>query len=160
MTRIVLNVVFLGLMGLGLPGCLALDPPAVVIKSIEVTGVNKDAMSVALHGTVANEHGGETRLLEFDYRLSISGRSVYQGRHAAEMTLIPGANREIMLPASFPFTELGWDSQSLPDTSNWSMSGSLLYLGEGVLAETLLDMGYRPTVGFSASGELVLEPPN
>lgn len=160
MMRIAVKSMMLGLLAMGLAGCLSLDPPAVAIKSIEVTGVNEDAMSVALHGTVSNPHSGETRLLEFDYGLSISGRSVYKGRHAAEMTLIPGANREITLPASFSFARLGWDNQSLPDTSNWSMSGSLLYLGEGVLAETLLDMGYRPTVGYSASGELVLEPSN
>ena len=159
MLRNAFQIVLLALATSLLSGCLSLTPPKVAVESIEVIAVSSEAMAVSLHGTVANPHASQVRLLEFDYSLSVDGRSVFSGRHAAEMALIPGADRKIMLPASFPYAKLGWDPQSLPDTSRWSMSGSLIYLGEGVLAETLLDMGYRPSTGMSASGELVLQPP-
>ena len=73
-----------------------------------------------------DEHWGET------YGVSMEGRSVYQGRHAAEMTLTPGATRGIVLPAGFTNAAAGLGPGSMPDSSKWSMSGSLLFLGEGV----------------------------
>lgn len=144
----------------GLPGCLSMAPPVVKVQSIELVGVDSEAMSLALNGTVSNPHPSEARLLEFDYTLTIDGRAVYRGRHAAEMTLIPGVTREISLPAAFPYAKAGWSPQQIPDDTAWTMSGSLLYLGEVVLADTLLDLGFRPTVGYSASGQLVLAPSN
>ena len=145
---------------LGLPGCLSTAPPVVTVESIELVGVGEEAMSVSLNGTVANPHATEARLLQFEYVLSIDGRSVYQGRHAAEMTLTGGVTRTFSLPAAFPYAKAGWSPGQLPGESPWTMSGSLVYLGEGVLAETLLDLGVRPTVGYTASGDLVLAPSN
>ena len=135
-------------------GCMTISPPTVKIDSVEVIGESDDASSLVFHGTVENPHQSTLRLLEFTYGVSMEGRSVYQGRHAAEMTLTPGATRRIVLPAGFTNAAAGLGPGSMPDSSKWSMSGSLLFLGEGVLAETLLDMGLRPTVGFSASGAL------
>ena len=135
-------------------GCAAISPPKVSIASVELVGEAEDASSLVFHGTVENPHPETLRLLEYSYSVSMEGRSVYVGRHAAEMTLTPGAKRKIVLPAGFTDAAAGWKSDGPPQSSRWSMSGSLLFLGEGVLAETLLDMGIRPTVGFSASGEL------
>tara|TARA_Y100000589_G_scaffold324283_1_gene360205 strand:- start:2977 stop:3456 length:480 start_codon:yes stop_codon:yes gene_type:complete len=143
-----------------LPGCLAGNPPVVEVQSIELVGVDADAMSLILNGTVENPHASEARLLQFEYVLSVDGRQVFRGRHAAEMTLSPGVTRKISLPAAFTYVDAGWNAQELPDDSPWTMSGSLVYLGQGVLANTLLELGYRPTVGYSASGQLVLAPTN
>ena len=145
---------------LGLPGCLATTPPVVSVESIELVAVDEEAMSLSLNGTVTNSHQSETRLLQFEYVLSIDGQAVYRGRHAAEMTLTSGVSRDISLPAAFPYTKAGWSPGRLPGDSPWALSGTLVYLGEGVLAETLLDLGYRPSVSYSASGELVLTPSN
>ena len=70
------------------------------------------------------------------------------------MTLTPGATRQFTLPAGFTNAAAGLSSDAMPESSKWSMGGSLLFLGDSVLAETLLDMGLRPTVDFSASGDL------
>ena len=145
---------------LALQGCFGGGAPVVDMQSIELTGVNDDAMAVVLNGSIVNPHSGECRLLQFEYVLSVDGRQVYRGRHAAEMTLSPGARREIALPASFPYSSVGWVSSALPDESSWAMSGSLVYLGRGVLSQTLLDLGYRPSVGYAAAGKLVLAPSN
>lgn len=140
-----------------LGGCVALGPPRISIDSIEINAASEDGLAVTLHGTIENPHNETIRLLEFDYSLAVSGRSVYSGRHAAEMTLIGGATRPIALPAAFTLASVGWSSSALPEQSRWSMSGSLLYLSEGVLAETLLDMGFRPTATYSASGVLAMQ---
>ncbi|HBZ96888.1 MAG TPA: hypothetical protein DEO57_03495 [Phycisphaerales bacterium] len=145
---------------LTLQGCLAGGGPVVDVESIELTGVNDTAMALVLNGSIANPHERECRLLQFEYVLTVDGRQVYRGRHAAEMTLSPGAKRAITLPASFPYSTVGWIPSELPDESSWAVSGSLVYLGSGVLSQTLLDLGYRPSVGYSASGALVLAPSN
>jgi len=129
--------------------------PSIVIESVEVVGEHDEAAALVFKGTISNSHVQTLRLLEFDYTMSMHGRQVYQGRHAAEMTLTEGSKRTFTLPASFPlllqdYRGLGF----LPDSSHWSLSGNLVYLGEGVLAETFLDMGFRPSVGFKASGDL------
>ena len=135
-------------------GCMTISPPTVKIDSVEVVGESDGASSLLFHGTVENPHQSTLRLLEFTYGVSMEGRSVYQGRHAAEMTLTPGATRRITLPAGFTNAAAGLSPGSTPDASRWSMSGSLLFLGDSVLADTLLEMGLRPTIGFSASGDL------
>ena len=145
---------------LALQGCLVGDPPAVEVDSIELVAVGESAISVNLNGTVTNPHSSEMRLLQFEYVLSVDGRQVYQGRHAAEMTLSPGVKRQISLPAAFTYSDAGWEFDRIPGESPWTMSGSLVYLGRGVLAQTLLDLGYRPSTGYSASGQLVLAPSN
>ncbi len=145
-----------GLLLLGLipfTGCAS--APSIAIESVEVVGEHDEAASLVFNGTISNAHEQTLRLLEFDYTLSMHGRQVYQGRHAAEMTLTEGSKRTFTLPASFPllphdYRGLGF----LPDSSKWSLSGNLVYLGEGVLAETFLDMGFRPSIGFKASGVL------
>ena len=159
MHRLTLHLLLIPFL-LALQGCLAGNAPVVEVKSMEVVGVDRDAMALVLNGTVSNPHSSESRLLQFEYVLSVDGRSVFQGRHAAEMTLSPGVTREIALPASFLYSAAGWDASALPDDSSWTMSGSLVYLGAGVFSQTLLDLGYRPSVGYSASGRLALAPSN
>lgn len=136
-----------------LSGCA--PAPGIAIESVEVIGEDDQAAALVFAGTISNPHDQTLRLLEFDYTLSMLGRQVYQGRHAAEMTLTDGSKRTFTLPASFPLLKSDYRGLGfMPDSSQWSLSGSLVYLGEGVLAETFLDMGFRPTVSFSASGEL------
>lgn len=146
----------LGLLLLGLIPVAGCAPaPSITVESVQVVGELDGAAALVFNGTILNEHDQTLRLLEFDYTLSMHGRQVYQGRHAAEMTLIEGSKRTFTLPASYPFLKADYRGLGfLPDSSSWSISGTLVYLGEGVLAETFLDMGFRPTVGFSASGDL------
>jgi len=135
-------------------GCVAISHPKVTVQSVEVVNETDDASSLLFHGMVENPHSETLRLLEFSYTVSMKGQSIYQGRHAAEMTLTPGATRQFTLPAGFTNAAAGLSSDAMPESSKWSMGGSLLFLGDSVLAETLLDMGLRPTVDFSASGDL------
>ena len=138
-------------------GCTA--PPTVTIESVEIVGQQDDATALLFHAHVANDHDHTLRLMQYEYTLVMGGASVYHGRHAAEMTLTPKSERRFTLPAAFPNAIAGIDSEVPTDASQWTISGSLLFIGDGVLAETLREMGYRPSVGFSASGVLQRPPP-
>lgn len=137
-----------------LAGCLT-RPPIIAVESVEVVGWNEAAMALHYNLILTNPNEKPIEPLEFTYSVSVAGRGVYKGRHAAEMTLDAGGqDRPMVLPAVIPFERVGWAESSVPKSAPWSMSGTLIYVDEGVFAETLFDLGYRPSTGFSASGNL------
>ena len=145
---------FLPLVTLLLAGCLT-RPPIIAVDSVEVVARNDEAMALQYNLVLSNPNDRPIEPLEFTYAVMVAGEGVYQGRHAAEMTLDAGGqDRPLALPVVIPYQRLGWSDATVPGTARWSMSGTLLYVNEGVLADTLLDLGYRPKTGFSASGEL------
>lgn len=135
-------------------GCMSVSQPKVLIESVEIVGQQDSSTALLFHGRIENPHGGTLRLLQYNYNLTVQGKSVYHGRQAAGMTLIGGSERQFTLPAAFTNTVAGFDPAALPDASQWSLSGSLQFIGDSVFAETLREMGYEPTVGFSGSGTL------
>ena len=137
-----------------LTGCLS-SPPIIAVDSVEVVSRSEQAMALNYNLKLTNPNDKPLEPLEFTYSVSVAGRGVYQGRHAAEMTLDAGGeNRPLALPAVIPYERIGWSDSTVPDSARWSLSGTLIYVDEGVFAETLLDLGYRPSTGFSASGDL------
>ncbi|MCH2134034.1 MAG: hypothetical protein MK116_09830 [Phycisphaerales bacterium] len=135
-------------------GCLT-RPPAIGVDSVEITARNEQAMAVQFNMVLSNGNNRPIEPLEFTYNVSVAGRGVYKGRHAAEMTLDAGGqDRPLALPAVIPYDRVSWSEQTIPASVSWSLSGTLVYMDEGVFAETLLDLGYRPSTGFRASGEL------
>ena len=131
------------------------SPPIISVDSVEVTGRNEQAMALNYNLVLTNPNDKPIEPLEFTYSVSVAGRGVYQGRHAAEMTLDAGGqDRPLILPVVIPYERVGWSESTVPDSARWSMSGTLIYVDEGVFSETLLDLGYRPSTGFSATGEL------
>ena len=138
-------------------GCTS--PPTVTIESVEIVGQQDGATALLFHAHVANGPDHTLRLMQYEYTLVMGGASVYQGRHAAEMTLTPESERRFTLPAAFPNAAAGVDPAVQTDPSKWTISGSLHFIGDSVLAETLREMGYRPSVGFAASGQLQWPPP-
>lgn len=133
---------------------MSVSQPKVLIESVEIVGQQDSSTALLFHGRIENPHGGTLRLLQYNYNLTVQGKSVYHGRQAAGMTLIGGSERQFTLPAAFTNTVAGFDPAALPDASQWSLSGSLQFIGDSVFAETLREMGYEPTVGFSGSGTL------
>ena len=137
-----------------LAGCLS-TPPMIAVDSVEVVGRSEQAMALHYNLVLTNPNDKPIEPLEFTYSVSVAGRGVYRGRHAAEMTLDAGGqDRPLALPAVIPYERVGWTDDSVPDSARWSLSGTLIYMDEGVFSETLLDLGYRPSTGFSASGDL------
>ncbi|MDG2094987.1 MAG: hypothetical protein P8J89_06920 [Phycisphaerales bacterium] len=137
-----------------LGGCLT-RPPVIAVDSVEIVERNETAMALHYNLVLTNPNDKPIEPLEFTYSVSVAGRGVYSGRHAAEMTLDAGGQkRPLALPAVIPYDLAGWTNQTVPDSARWSLSGTLVYVDEGVFAETLLDLGYRPSTSFAASGDL------
>ena len=137
-----------------LGGCLT-RPPIIAVDSVEIVNRNEEAMAIHYNLVLTNPNDKPIEPLEFTYNVSVAGRGVYSGRHAAEMTLDAGGQkRPLSLPAVISYDRLGWTEATVPDSARWSMSGTLVYVDEGVFAETLLDLGYKPSTGFAASGDL------
>ena len=137
-----------------LGGCL-IRPPIIAVDNVEIVERNENAMALHYNLVLTNPNDKPIEPLEFTYSLSVAGKGVYSGRHAAEMTLDAGGQkRPLSLPAVIPFDRIGWTQDTVPESARWTMSGTLVYVDEGVFAETLLDLGYRPTTEFAASGDL------
>ena len=89
--------------------------------------------------------------------LSVDDVTVYVGRRAAGTTLHPETGNHISLPAVVRYDTMGWSNRSLPPAVEYHLSGELLYVTPGELAEILLDTGVRkPRVRFSRAGRLDL----
>ena len=94
-------------------------------------------------------------LREFAYAVSIDGVHVFQGRRAAEATLSGGGAKRIALPAVIRFDRTGWSGPDAAPAAVWKMTGTLLYLTPGWLAEILLDTKLsNPKVRFTGDGRL------
>ena len=138
-----------------LAGCLA-QSPGIAVDSVEVVARNRNAMAVHFNLLLSNDNNKPIEPLEFTYVVDVEGRRAYSGRHAAELSLAEGGqNRPLTLPAVVRFDQFGWTTATVPISVPWSLSGSLVYVSEGVLAKTLLDLGYRPSTSFTADGTLV-----
>ena len=149
------STIFLLFLPVVLAGCLT-QAPTISVDSTEIVARNHNAMAVHFNLLLTNNNNKPIEPLEFTYNVNIEGRRVYSGRHAAEMSLAEGGqDRPLALPAVVRFDQFGWSLVTLPVSLPWSLSGSLVYVNEGVLAKTLLDLGYRPSTSFSAEGTMV-----
>ncbi|MCH2152316.1 MAG: hypothetical protein MK089_03150 [Phycisphaerales bacterium] len=145
-----------------LGGCFT-QSPRIGVESVQVVARNQNAMAIQFNMELSNPNDKPIEPLELNYAVSVLGKGVYQGRHAAEMTLdARGNNRPLSLPAVIRFDQMGWSEDRIPEEARWRLSGTLVYMNQGVFSQTLLDFGYRPSTGFSASGVLettvVLDP--
>ena len=140
-------------------GCSGFRPPVVTVLEASVVEVTAEALrfDVVLELTTPNADPVELR--EFAYAVSIDGGHVFDGRRAAETTLSGGGAKRIALPAVVRFDRVGWNGPDAPPAAAWTMSGTLLYLTPGWLAEILLDTKLsRPKVRFAGGGRGLSAP--
>ena len=91
-----------------LGGCLT-RPPIIAVDSVEIVERNETAMALHYNLVLTNPNDKPIEPLEFTYSVSVAGRGVYSGRHAAEMTLDAGGQkRPLALPAVIPYDRVGW----------------------------------------------------
>ena len=108
------------------------------------------ALSGEVGLTITNPGTLEIELLEYHYTVSSGGAS-WTGRHAGELVLSPGIDRTAALPIVIISPPGGWANASPPDSVQCSVSGSLVYIGNGVFDETLAELGYRPWANFGGT---------
>lgn len=136
-------------------GCSAFTSPRIEVGQPVLTDRSGEAARLEIPLRLEHDNEEPLELLEFEYRFRLSDGTTYRGRRSAEATLAANGSRLIILPAVVRYDELSFDPAELPEDLRWSLSGKLLYVSPGRLAETLLDLGvYRPTANFSGRGAI------
>jgi hypothetical protein len=131
--------------------------PRVAVAAVTLGDSSDEAQVLQFQLDLENRGSEPLRLREFRYRLSLDGKLVFDGRRAAEATLGAGATRRVEVPAVVRYDRVGWTARDRPAEVPYTVSGSLMYISPGELAEILFDTGVRkPTVGFGGKGILRL----
>jgi hypothetical protein len=133
-------------------GCSSFRPPSVQLVDAAVLEIGTDALQVGIELELANVNDEPMRLIELEYRLSVEGRGVFEGRRAAQATIARDGRRRIVLPAVVRFDDVEWNG-SVPPEIPYALTGTVLYIAPGELAEILLDTGLRrPRSTFTVRG--------
>ncbi len=139
-------------------GCSAYRAPTITVIGAELTERSAEADVWAVELRMENANAEPLELLEFDYRFEVDGRTVYEGRRAAEATLSMRGTKTITLPAVVRYDRCSEAAARVLAGHRWSLRGSLLYVTPGEIAEVLLDTGVRtPSVGFAGDGRFPAE---
>ena len=147
--------VLLGFALLLATGCAGYRPPSIQLVGVRLVEQSDEAATFQFDLELKNPNDEPIELREFRYTLRLNDRDVFVGRRAATTTLQPGTVNQDSLPTVIRYETMGWTSRALPETVEYQLSGTLLYVTPGELAEILLDTGVRkPTVRFSRSGRL------
>jgi hypothetical protein len=145
------------LSALALAGCTIYQNPKIAFGDATPAEMTDEAMRIDVLVDLVNPNQEPLDLIRFSYRFVVDGRTLFEGRRAAQATLSARGERRLTLPVIIRFEDVDWDAGSLPESLDWSISGSLLYLTPGELAEILLDLGVRkPTARFRGRGNLSL----
>jgi hypothetical protein len=132
-------------------GCSSYKAPVVTVASARVTDRSDEATRLDVDLAVDNPNRDELLLEEFTYTVSVDGRTAYHGRRSADLTLGAGREQWTTLPAIVTAKHLAGGTGENP--VRWSISGELLYVAPGEIAELLLDTGVRrPKVRFQHRG--------
>ena len=138
-------------------GCSAYRAPSVSVVESAVTDRTDEAIQLQFDLRLENPNDEPIELEEFRYAVNIDGRPVYEGRRAAQATLSRNGSATLQVPAVIRYDHVDWAPDSPPANAAYRLSGRLLYVTPGELAQTLLDLGVRrPKVGFNARGEVDL----
>ena len=121
------------------------------MSGAEVESVTADGLAVGVFIEAENRNEIMLPLREVRYSVSLDGRPVFTGVRSPEAVLGANSVQMLRLPAS-----VDWDSVpagSGPMTIR--VTGDLLYVTPGRLAETFFDTGVRrPKAGFSLEGNV------
>ena len=115
------------------------DQGAVIQFVIEADNPNEDALP----------------LQDVTYSVDLDGKTVFSGTRSAESTIRRFGRQQVRLPAAFAVPQ----GTSLPPVAHYRISGDVVYVVPGAIAETLFDQEViRPSASFSGEGtvELVL----
>lgn len=148
-------LVILALAGMSLGGCTSYRSPSIQLVDVRMVDRSDEAAAFHFDFDLENPNEEPIELREFRYTLSVDGTRVYEGRRAASTTLQPGTTNRVELPAAIRYALVNWQASTLPESVEYRLTGTLVYVTPGELAEVLLDTGVRrPTASFSTAGRL------
>lgn len=113
-----------------------------------VTQSTPEAFALEATFEVSNTNDEPLRLEHYKYYVTSGGRTLYQGKAAAELTVPRWASITSSIPIVMRREDIGTQ-----DVISWRLEGSLSYIPPTALAETLLKIGIvEPTTTVRAHG--------
>jgi len=136
-----------------LAACSLTKAPGVEVSDVSLGNVTDEGYELQFELTLSNPNLEPLELHETEYRLSVGGAPVYDGRWSAEASVKAEGAKTITIPAVVPFDRAGEDT--VPDRIDYSINGTMWYMTTDRIAEILFDANIRrPSVGYGTSGEL------
>jgi len=134
-----------------LTGCSGTQAPT--FKVLEATIKDRTPQGAVLLFVLEadNPNGDALPLRDVSYTVSLNGKQIFSGTRSAEVVLRRFGRQQFTLPAAYALAA----DQLAPDGAAYAISGSLVYIAPGALAETLFDQEIiRPSADFSGEGTL------
>lgn len=120
--------------------------PQIDVVGHRLGEATSEAQLVEFIVDMSNPDRVPVELRELEYRVSIDGRHVYEGRRAAQRTLQPGETVQMTVPAVIA-GNVASDLQG-----HYQVTGSLSYIKPGAFERMLRDIGFpRSRTRFSDS---------
>ncbi|MCA9278115.1 MAG: LEA type 2 family protein [Phycisphaeraceae bacterium] len=139
-------------------GCSApVSPPSIHVEpGATIIEQSDHGMVVQVNITAANPNTEPLPLRDIEYHVDMNGQRVFAGKRSAETTLRRNDEHTISLPVVIKADQLT-TLQAASSTVSFNVSGTMVYLVRGPIAEVLFDAGIRrPTKAFSGGGEITL----
>jgi hypothetical protein len=142
---------------MSLCGCSAYRPPTVRLAEVSMSERTTEGVTLQFAFDLHNPNHEALELIAFNYRGTVDGRTVYEGRWSAQATLTPDGGARLSIPVVVRYDRAGWAASEVPASVQCKVSGRLMYITPSELAETLLDMGVRrPRTRFSGASRVAL----
>lgn len=139
------------LAGAALTGCSAYDAPTLSVESARITQETDAGMVIEFGVDASNSNEFELPLERVSYTLRLDGQRVFSGTRSAEATIRRLGTQQITLPAAIDLSKYNVPTGEV----DYELSGSVVYVTPGELAELLFDAGVRrPKAKFRHRGSL------
>lgn len=120
-----------------LTSCASVDPPRVMLNSVEIEGVSLEGVELTLHTDVENPNSFGADIGRLDYRIEIDGTQIANGRMSDEVHVPAAGSAEVAIPFTITWEGIGEGVRQYLDGSNhhWKLSGSVR-VSNGALSKT------------------------
>lgn len=130
----------------GMVGCSGARSPILNVVGVEQVDQTVDGSAVLVTIDAENPGSEPLPLRELSYTVRI-GSATFEGTRSPEATLRAFGTQRLVIPAVFA------PGAAPSSGAGYTVSGTLLYVAPGELAEALFDAGLRrPTVSFAGAG--------
>jgi hypothetical protein len=139
------------LMTLLAAGCSAYDAPKIDVVGARITQETTDGVVIDFTLDATNTNEVDLPLERVRYALKLNGQRVFSGTRSAEATVRRLGTQQFTLPAAINLAEF----VSPEGDVEYELSGSVVYVTPGEIAQLLFDAGVRkPRSSFQQQGVL------
>ena len=137
-----------------LPGCSSYEKPTLTVSSARITQESSEGLVIDFTLDASNPNEFEVPLERVRYSLRLGNDRVFTGTRSAEATDRRLGTQQITLPAAIDLSKFDMPAGEI----SYELSGSVVYVTPGEIAELLFDAGVRrPKAGFRHRGVLDFE---